>query len=83
MILSNGFQLDSNTSIYHITISGFTLNEFVSYLEKLKIGKEPKPFTYDLNITNVHFIADVNLSKSEVINAIKIIHRYWPDQTHK
>lgn len=64
-------QHDPNASVYHITIPGFTINEFISYLEKLKKGKEPKPFPYDASITNVHFIVDLNLSKSEVTNAIK------------
>jgi hypothetical protein len=47
------------------------VNEFISYLKKLKKGKEPRPFPYDASITNVHFIVDVNLSESEVTNAIK------------
>ena len=64
-------QHDPNAPEYHITIPGLTINEFISYLEKLKKGKEPRPFPYNASITNVHFIVDVNLSKSEVINAIK------------
>ena len=47
------------------------MNEFISYLEKLKKGKEPKPFPYNPSITNVHFIIDVNLSESEVTDAVK------------
>ena len=64
-------QHDPNASVYHITIPGFTINEFISYLVKLKKDKEPRPFPYDASITNVHFIVDVNLSRPEVIDAIK------------
>jgi hypothetical protein len=71
-------RMNHTASVYHIAIPGFTVNEFISYLKKLKKGKEPKGFEYvlkgfeyDAYITNVHLIADVNISNSEITDAIK------------
>jgi hypothetical protein len=64
-------KIDSNEALYHITIPGFTIKEFASYIKKLRKGNEPRPFPSYTGITDVPFVLDTNYTKSEIADAIE------------
>jgi hypothetical protein len=45
---------DLSDTYYYIAIPGFTVKEFVTYMNKLKKGNEPQPFL-SLDVTDVPF----------------------------
>ena len=62
---------DSKGAFYHVTIPGFTVKEFTSYLHKLRKGKEPRPFSSYSRITEVPFVLNVHYFESEIADVIK------------
>lgn len=61
---------DPDEAFYHVVIPGFTAEEFTSYLEKLRKGKEPRPFPSYTGITDVPFARFEDYSESEIADAI-------------
>jgi hypothetical protein len=55
---------------YYVVIPGFTAREISTYLKKLKMGKEPRPFSYYHGITDVPFVSYMDYTKKEVNDAI-------------
>jgi len=78
-----------NIACYYIAIPGFTVKEFISYLKKLRIQKEPRPFSSYQGITDVPFVLYRNYTNKAVENAIdslrkdgliKIINAVFPGE---
>jgi DNA-binding PadR family transcriptional regulator len=78
---------DPKGAIYHVTIPGFSVEEFVAHLNKLRKGKEPQPY---LGITDVPSVLSIKYSESEIVDAvesfrsngiIKPINEVFPGET--
>ena len=63
---------DSNQDIiyYYTVLPGFTADEFIQYLEKLKKGKDPRPFSSFPAIFQVPFIQYIEYTRQEIEEAI-------------
>jgi DNA-binding HxlR family transcriptional regulator len=61
---------DVSDTYYYIVIPGFTVKEFVSYMNKLRKGKEPRPFFSHIDVTDVPFVSDMSYTEEEVMDAI-------------
>ena len=55
---------------YYTVLPGFTVDEFIQYLEKLKKGKDPRPFLSDPAILHIPFVPYIVYTKQEVEDAI-------------
>lgn len=59
--------------MYYVVVPGFTVEEFVTYIEKLRKRKEPKPFTN--NTPLVPYVYYTNYTKDEIIESIGLLQR--------
>lgn len=59
--------------MYYVVVPGFTVEEFVTYIDKLRKWKEPKPFTN--NIPLVPYIYYTNYTKDEISESIGLLQR--------
>ena len=55
-------------AIYHVTLPGFSVEEFASHLNKLRKGKEPQP---NLGITDVPSVLSKKYSEPEIVDAVE------------
>lgn len=58
---------------YYVVTPGFTVEEFISYINKLKKNKEPKPFTN--NIPLIPYVYYTNYTKDEITESIKLLRK--------
>jgi hypothetical protein len=69
--IQNDSKIDpKKVTSYYIVIPGFTVEEVISYLKKLRKGKDPRPFSSYDGITDVPFVAYRNFTEQEVKDAI-------------
>ncbi len=71
--INHGSEVRSDRPSYYVTIPGFTAKEVTSYLRKLKMGKEPRPFIYYRGITDVPFVSYMDYTEKEVKDAINAL----------
>jgi hypothetical protein len=75
--IQSDFKLgDLKDTFYYIVIPGFTVKELVPYLNKLRKGKDPRPFSSHLTITNVPFVSCKNYTEDEIVDAIDSFSKY-------
>ena len=55
---------------YYTVLPGFTADEFIQYVEKLKKGKDPRPFSSYPAILHIPFVQYTEYTKQEVEAAI-------------
>jgi hypothetical protein len=55
---------------YYTVLPGFTADEFIQYLEVLKEGKDPRPFSSYPAILHIPFVQYMEYTKQEVEDAI-------------
>jgi hypothetical protein len=60
---------DLSDTYYYIAIPGFTVKEFVTYMNKLRKGNEPQPFL-SLDVTDVPFASYASYTEEEVEAAV-------------
>jgi hypothetical protein len=60
---------------YYIVVPGFTIQEFISYLEKLRKNCDPRPFSSYRGITDVPFVACRNYTEDEVKQAVDLLRK--------
>lgn len=58
---------------YYVVVPGFTVEEFISYLNKLKKNNAPKPFTN--NIPLIPYVYYTNYAKEEITESIMLLHK--------
>ena len=68
-----GITIAKNSPRYYVVIPGFTVDEFISYLNKLKRNQTPKPFTN--NIPLVPYVRYTDYTKDEIIESIGLLHQ--------
>jgi hypothetical protein len=61
---------DLSDTYYYISVPGFTVKEFVTYMNKLKKDKEPRPFFPHVDITDVPFASYASYTEEEVEDAV-------------
>lgn len=59
---------------YYVVLPGFTIEEFLDYLELVKKGKEPQPFSKFPSL-EIPYIRYHNFSREEVSNAIELLRK--------
>jgi hypothetical protein len=64
----------SNRIFYYAVLPGFSLEEFVSYLNLLKNKTEPRPFTANINL--IPYARYIHFSKRETTEAISLLRKY-------
>jgi hypothetical protein len=75
-LISTDFKMgDLSDTYYYVAVPGFTIKEFVTYINKLRKGKEPRPFFPHVNITDVPFASYINCTEEEVEDAIDSFRR--------
>ena len=68
------FRNSSNYSkYYYVVLPGFTIDEFLDYLELVKTGKEPQPFAQFPTRIQIPYIHYLPFSKEEVVEAIELL----------
>lgn len=84
-IVTNSFKTYNNISIgefknlsnsskyYYVVLPGFTMQEFLGYLELIKKGKEPRPFSQSPTRLEIPYFRYQNFSKEEVSDAIELL----------
>lgn len=73
-ILIGEFRNSSNHSkYYYVVLPGFTIEEFLDYLELVKKGKEPQPFAQFPTRIHIPYIHYLPFSKEEVVEAIELL----------
>jgi hypothetical protein len=55
---------------YYTVLPGFTVDEFIQYLEKLKKGKDPRPFSSFRAIFQIPFVQYMDFTREELEDAI-------------
>lgn len=61
---------DLSDTYYYIAVPGFTVKEFVSYMNKLRKGKGPLPFFPHVDTTDVPFASYTSYTEEEVEDAV-------------
>jgi hypothetical protein len=62
-----------NNIKYYVVVPGFTINEFVSYIEKLRKYRDPRPFSNSPPlIPHIHYI---RYTKNEIMESICLFHK--------
>jgi hypothetical protein len=70
-LIQNDSNKDNGGIIYYyIVLPGFTADEFIQYLEMLKKGKDPRPFSSYPAILHIPFVQYTEYTKQEVEDAI-------------
>jgi hypothetical protein len=69
-LIQSDSKMDSQAASYYTVIPGFTIKEFYLYLKKLNKGKDPRPFSSHLAITNIPFVSYIDYREGEVADAI-------------
>lgn len=65
-----------NSVYYYAIMPGFSIKEFVLYVELLKFGIEPRPFTSDPARLRVPFINYISFTRKEILSAAKTLQEY-------
>jgi hypothetical protein len=70
LIQNNSDQGTDDIIYYYTVLPGFTADEFIQYLEKLKKGKDPRPFSSFHAIFQIPFVQYMDFTKQEFEDAI-------------
>jgi len=70
-IVQNDSKKGNDSTInYYTVLPGFTADEFIQYLDKLKRGKDPRPFSSYPAIIEIPYVPYIRYTKDEVEDAI-------------
>jgi hypothetical protein len=75
-LIQNNSKADSEKICsFYIIVPGFTIQEFISYMEKLRNNRDPRPFSSYKGITDVPFVAYRNYTEDEIKQAVDSLRK--------